>query len=491
MPSLLRRAALALLALLLVLVAVVLLRAVPRAEREPVEAPAPLEMDREGAIARFAEGLRFRTVSHPEDSPLELDQEAFLGFRRHLERSYPLVHRTLHREIVSGHSLLYTWPGTNPSLPALLLLGHQDVVPVEPGSEGDWTHPPYAGRVVDGELWGRGAIDDKASVFGILEASEALLREGFRPRRTLHLAFGHDEELGGPEGARAIARLLEERGVRAWMVLDEGGGIASGVFPGADFPIAAIAVAEKGYVSATLVAHTEGGHSSTPSGASSIGLVARAVAALEASPMPARFEGPVRELFDHVGPHMSFSWRALTRNLWLFAPAVERVMLGIPAAAAALRTTTAPTIFHAGVKDNVLPSRAEAVVNFRILPGDTIESVMAHVERTVGDERVEIGMREKRRNPPPISPTDSEAWDVLTRTVREIFPDAVAGPFLALGGTDARHYTGICENVYRFLPMRLGAEAVKVIHGTNERIGVDAYLEGVRFYAQLIRNATG
>jgi carboxypeptidase PM20D1 len=482
-----KKLALALLAALVLLLAVTLVRtarfgveeaAVPRAAA--FTAPA-------GAAGRLAEAIRIPTISH-EDSA-RFDAAAFAAFHALLRARFPRVHARLRREVVGGYSLLYTWPGTDPSLPPLLLMGHMDVVPVEAGTEARWTRPPFAGEVQGGFVWGRGAMDDKASVLGTLEAGEMLLAEGFSPRRTVLLAYGHDEEVGG-HGAGRIAALLRGRGVKPWMVVDEGGVIGVGLMPGVARPTALIGIAEKGFVSVEMTARAEGGHSSMPPRHGSIGRLSAAIQRLEASPMPARLDGAALQLFDRVGPQMPFAQRAVFANLWLTRPLVIRTLSGAPSSDAIVRTTTAPTIFQAGTKENVLPSRARAVVNFRILPGDSVAGVVAHVRRVVDDTAVHVrAMDGFSSEPSPVSRTDGEAYRVLEHSIRQAAPDAVVAPYLVVGGTDARHYHALSDAVYRFLPVRMTGEDLDRMHGTDERIAVRDYEAGIRFYRQLLLNA--
>ncbi len=478
---------------LAVLAAVVLVRTARFGSRQPEVAPlAPVFVDAEGVAQRLASGLRLATISSQD--PAELDAEAFRGFQRHLEASHPRVHRELARETVNEWSLLYTWRGRDPSLPPVLLAAHVDVVPVDAGSAGDWTYPPFAGVVADGFVWGRGAMDDKASLVCMLEAVEGLLGEGFAPERTLYLAFGHDEEVGGERGAAEIARLLHERGVRLAFVLDEGGTVVEpGYLPGFDRPTAVIGVAEKGAVSIALDAIADGGHSSTPPRSTAVGIVAAAVAALERHPMDARIDGTTAIFLDHLGPELSFPFRAVLANRWLFAPLLELVLAQAPPTDAMLRTTTAATLVEGGVKENVLPIRARAVVNFRIHPSDSVEAVVEHVRRVVDDERIElqVGLRSQPREPSPVSPVDSEAFDDIARTAREIYPEAVAVPFLVLGGTDARHYVELTPRIYRFAPFEYGRDALERAHGTDERVSVENLVSGVRFYRRLVERSAG
>jgi len=471
-----------------VLLGVVLLRTLTL---RPGEAGAlePVEVEVDPlAVERFAGALRFATLS-PEDSAF-FDPAPFEALTEYLKGSFPRVHADLTLEMVGGHSLLYTWVGADAELPPVILLAHSDVVPIEPGTEGGWTHPPFSGLVVDGEVWGRGAMDDKASLVAILEGAEILLERGFTPDRTLLLAFGHDEEVGGGEGAEAVASLLAQRGVRGAYVLDEGMAIVEGTFPGIREPVALLGLAEKGYMSLLLSVEVEGGHSSMPPESSAIGILAKAVGGLESHPMPARLDGPSRMLLEELAPHAPFGTRLVLGNLWLFGGLVTRLMAGAPEMNAALRTTTAPTLFQAGVKDNVLPRRAQAVVNFRILPGDSGDRVLRHVTETVNDSRVKVEVyRGPPRDPSPVSSPEGRGYREIEATIMEVFPGTLVAPFLTLGGTDSKHYAGVAEDVYRFAPLRFVEESSRGVHGTNERISVDHYLDMVRFYVRLMERA--
>jgi carboxypeptidase PM20D1 len=478
---------------LVVVVAVALVRTARFASQQPeVAALPPVFVDAPQVAQRLAAGLRFQTVSS-QDASL-LDADAFRGFQRFLQESYPRVHRVLARESVNEWSLLYTWQGRDPSLQPVLLAAHIDVVPVDAGSAGDWTHPPFEGVVADGFVWGRGAMDDKASLFCMLEAIEGLLAERFVPERSVLLAFGHDEEVGGGRGAAEIAALLAARGVRLAFAIDEGGMLVEpGTVPGLSRPIAAIGIAEKGSVSIALDSVADGGHSSAPPRNTAVGVVAAAVTALEREPLPARIDGTTALFLDYLGPELGFPLRALVANRWHFGPLLEWALSQTPATDAMLRTTTAATIIEGGVKENVLPIRARAVVNFRIHPSDSIESVVAHVRRVVDDERIalQVGLRSPPREPSPVSPVDSEAFSEIARTAREIFPDSVAVPLLVLGGTDARHYVGTTPRLYRFAPFRYGGDALERAHGTDERISVENLISGVRFYRRLLERSAG
>jgi carboxypeptidase PM20D1 len=306
----------------------------------------------------------------------------------------------------------------------------------------------------------------------------------------VYLAYGHDEEVGGAAGARQIAALLKARGIELEMVLDEGGVIGDRILPGITEPVALVGIAEKGFVTVELSTQVAGGHSSLPPRQSAVGILSAAVARLEQNPMAARLEGPTRQLFDRIGPRFPAIQRAVFANLWLTAPLVLRTLAGSSTTNAMVRTTTAPTIFQAGTKDNVLPSYARAVINFRILPGDTVTTVVEHVRHAVDDRRVEVKIVGRfSAEPSAVSSTDSESFRILERTIRSVVPDTIVAPYLVVVVTDARYYSGLSRNVFRFLPLRLTQPDLQRMHGIDERIGIREYEAAIRIYRQLIIEA--
>jgi carboxypeptidase PM20D1 len=453
--------------------------------------PAPsIELTDPGAIVdRFAAALRIPTLSHQD--PSQDDPAVFQAFREHLERSFPLLHATLPRELASERSLVYTWPGRDPQQLGVVLMAHQDVVPVEPGTEGNWEQPPFSGAIADGFVWGRGAMDTKSKLVALCEAIEHLIRSGFQPTRTTHLVFGHDEEVGGRAGALPIAKRWEADGARFEWVLDEGGTIGEGLVPGVAAPVALIGIAEKGYMTLALTASAEGGHSSMPPPHTAIGILAEAIERVEGHPIPASLSGATRQFLAAVAPEMEFPLRIAVANADILEPVVLRAFSGSPRSNATIRTTTAVTMVNGGIKENALPASARAIVNFRILPGDTVQSVTEFVREVVADPRVDVQLLagSSALDPSPVSRVDSLGFALLARTIRETHPDVVVAPNLVLGGTDARYFHAVSESVYRFGPLRLKAEDLKRAHGTNERIGVDDYLDSVRFYIRLLQNA--
>lgn len=480
-----RRLFLGLLVLVVGLGAVVVARTLALESAQPEVEPAPaLELDARAAGRRLADGLVFETISHGGG---QHDRVAFAALHEHLERSFPRAHAAFERETIGELSLLYTWRGSDPSLRPLLLMAHQDVVPVD---EADWSHPPFGGEI-DGEgvIWGRGAIDDKGALYGQLEAAELLLGLGFEPRRSVMFFFGHDEERGGPDGAAAAAKLFEERGIAPEIVIDEGGFVVDGGLPGLDGPVAMVGIAEKGSVTLRLHAKGPGGHSSVPPPHTLIGELAAAITRIEASPMPGGLDENGRLFLESLAPEMSFGPRLALANLWLFEPAIGLVSGHVPTMNAMMRTTTAVTMIEGGVKSNVLPAKARATINFRLRPGDTTQDVVNHVRRAVADERIEIEAG-SGREASPVSPADGPAYELLQRTIREVFPGVPVIPYVLVAGTDCRQFYRVTPNVYRFNPFRFTPESITLAHGTDERVSIDALENAIRFYARFIQNGS-
>jgi len=484
-----KKSLVALLVVLLVLAAVALERTYTFRSRQPQAAPVAVEpLDTAALAQRLAGALRFKTISYQDSS--QFDAREFDGFQRYLRATFPRLHAALKLEQVNGHGLLYEWTGSDPNRQPIVLLAHQDVVPVEPGTESRWTEPPFEGKIAGGYVWGRGALDDKGSLVGILEAVDHLVAAGAKPRRTVYLAFGYDEEVGGRRGAARIADLLASRNVHPELVLDEGGALASGLVAGVSAPVALVGIAEKGYVTVGLTAQAEGGHSSMPPDETAVGILAAAIMRLEHEQMPRAIRGPTAAMFDYLGPEMSFGPRLVMANRWLLGGILARRFGATPQGNAMLRTTTAPTVLQAGVKENVLPSSARALVNFRILPGDSVASVVEHVRRAVHDSRISVQpLQETMSNPSGVTSVDAEPFQLLARTIRQVVPQAVVTPWLVVGATDSRHYARLTPNVLRFVGAAIGKDDLRRVHGTDERVGVQAYADAVRFYIQFLKNA--
>ncbi|HYT53121.1 MAG TPA: M20 family peptidase [Verrucomicrobiae bacterium] len=482
-----KKASLALLGVFCILLAVIAVRTLNFTSRQINTPPIQQISLSRDAVSRLSEAIQYRTITNQASAGFESGE--MQRFQDFLTKSFPRVHELLLKETIGGHSLLYSWKGKDERLKPVLLMAHMDVVPVDPATESSWHHPPFSGHVADGYIWGRGTMDDKGSVLAILEAAENLLASGFEPQRTLYLAFGHDEEVGGNNGAANIAAALRSRGVELEFVLDEGLNILSGIISGVSSPVALIGIAEKGYLTLRLTTETPGGHSSMPPPDTAIGVMSRALHKLSASPFSSRLDGPTRRMLEFIGPEMAWSKRLVLANLWLFNPLVRRQLAASPLTNAAIRTTLAPTIISAGVQENVLPTRAAAVINLRLLPGDTIPSAIEHVRKAIDDPKVQLTPLPVRMEPSSVSDIESPSFTLLHRTIRQTAPEAIVAPSLLVAATDSRHYSALTRNIYRFLPITLRPEDTKRYHGIDERISIQDYDRCVRFYTQLIRNS--
>jgi len=436
------------------------------------------------AADHLAQAVRFQTISHQdraEDQPAEWDK-----LHAWLQATYPEAHKVMTREVVAEHTLVYTWPGSNPALPPIVLMAHQDVVPVTPGSEGGWTHPPFDGVVADGAVWGRGSIDDKGSLVTLFEALEAVAASGFKPVRTVIIVSGHDEEVRGV-GARAAAALLKSRNIKAQFVLDEGMAVVAD-HPVTGKPAAIIGTAEKGYGTMKVVAPAVGGHSSAPpADGGGVVTLAKAVQAIDERQDPMKFQGPGADMLKAIAPHASPAVKVFAANTWLFAPLLVKVTAKTPAGAAMLHTTIAPTMLKGSPKENVLPQDATAWINYRIAPGDSSAKVMARAKDAVGKLPVELSWT-KTDEPSAVSSTSSDAWKTLAGLAADESKAPVV-PGLVTAGTDSRYLGGVASDVYRFQPLVLKVDETKMIHGTNEHISLDNVGRMVRFYQRLVETA--
>ena len=486
-----KKLALGLVALLLLTVLVLGINTARKGSRQlDVPAIPVLAVDEAGVAGKLAEAVRLRTISSRDDATLNADQ--FTQLHVLLQNRFPKAHAVLKREVVGDLSLLYTWAGSKADAKPILLMAHQDIVPVAPGTEKDWTEEPFKGTVKDGFVWGRGAWDDKGNLIAQMEAIEILVASGYQPERTVYLAFGADEEVGGRRGAAKIAALLKDRKVQLDFVIDEGLLITEGVMPGLTKPAAIIGVAEKGYLSVVLKMAATPGHSSMPppKGSSAIALMSAALKRIDDDQLPGGIRGVAGELFDTIAPEMSGFSRVALSNLWLFGPIVQKQLEAGASTNAMMRTTTALTIVSAGNKENVLPDRAEATVNFRLLPGDTkeqiVERMKGQVRQAIGSDKFELFALPGAVDASKVAPTNSPQYALINRTVREVFPGTLVAPGLMIGGTDSIHFGDISDHIFKFSPMRAKPEDLPRFHGNNERISTSNLAELIRFYHQLL-----
>jgi carboxypeptidase PM20D1 len=477
------------LAVVLFFTALMLVRTTQMMKGQPsVEEIEPIEVDVERAAKHLSAALQVPTVSNGHE-PINLP--VFQELHQMLEGSYPLVHQYLKREIISNATLLYTWEGTNPDLKPVLFAAHQDVVPAEEQTLDAWTYPPFSGEIAEGFIWGRGSLDIKSQMIAVFEAVEHLLAEGYKPPRTVLMGFGEDEEVGGHNGAKKIAEYLEAQGIHLAAMLDEGGSIMQGTVPGVDIPVALIGTAEKGHLSLKLRAEAKPGHSAMPTQDMAIGRLARALARLDARRMPVNMKA-LQDLFKGLGAATSFGMQFVFSNLWFFGPIARQQVQENPQTDATVRTTTALTIVQGGVKDNILPHSAEAIVNMRLLPGDTIAKTCERVRKIINDDQVHFEPVENAYwEASPVSSTDSAAFHTLSDSIRQVFDGVVVAPFLVLGATDARYYAGLSDSVYRFSPYQVTSVDIGRVHGIDERLSVEGMGKMVAFFVHLMRAWSG
>lgn len=442
-----------------------------------------LIIDDNAAINRLSKALQYKTISFQDNE--RINETEFLNFRKYLEASFPNLHKVLQRETINELSLLYKWEGTDNESDAILLMAHMDVVPADTDLEGKWEYPPFSGTIENGYVWGRGALDMKSQLMGILEAVEDLSKQGFKPKKTIYIAIGHDEEVGG-KGNDAIASYMELKGIKLSMVLDEGGFVVKNMVPGIEFPVALIGIAEKGKVSLKLSISDNGGHSSIPARHTVIGQLATSINKIESNPFDAKIDGATKEFIYTLAPEMTLVKRIILSNLWLSEPIVVNKLAKSDATDALIRTTNATTLISGGTKENVLPQRADALINFRILPGETVDDVIAKVKKEINNDQIKVNIFNSSRNPTLISDSRSKEFRVIGSVAKTLFPESIITPYLAVAGSDSRYYQKVSKNIYRFSPIELDQESIKTIHGVNERISFESYINLVKFYYQSI-----
>ncbi|MDB2673026.1 M20 family peptidase [Flavobacteriaceae bacterium] len=440
------------------------------------------------AIEHFAKAIRIKTIS-PEN-PADFDSLAFIQFNDFLKNTYPLADSLLEKKRINRFSHIYKWEGSEPSLKPVILMAHLDVVPVSREDLPDWGQPPFAGNIVNDTLWGRGTIDNKIGVIGLMEAVDHLLKNNYQPKRTLYLSFGHDEEIGGLNGAKMIVDYLKKENIQAEFVLDEGGTISQGIIPGIEKNVALIGIAEKGYVSLELSIKKEGGHSSMPEKETAIDILAAAIVKIKTNPFPAKIAGPIEGFIESLGPEMGLLNRIIFANRSLFSSIITAVYEKTASGNALVRTTISPTIFTSGIKDNILPQTAKATVNFRILSGESSAFVIERVKAVIDDPRIQIEKGRMQSEPSKVSSTNSFGYNNIHKTIAQIYQGTLVAPYLVVGGTDAKHFESIASDIYRFSPMVITRGNIKSFHGLNERIAIRDIENGIRFYQQLIQNST-
>ncbi|MGJ1392043.1 M20/M25/M40 family metallo-hydrolase [Sphingobacterium spiritivorum] len=465
----------------------------------------------DSAVYRFAQGIRIPTVS--TGSMGTFNFEPFKRFITYLQDAYPEVHqRTEHYTVNNQYGLVFRWKGKNSSLNPILFLSHMDVVP--PGDapvknndttfifnikdkplpaaaeiSKEWSYTPFSGAVSDGRIYGRGTLDMKSMLFALLESMTALIKNGYVPERDIYLAFGCDEEVGGSKGASEIAADFKRKGLHFDAVYDEGGIIMQkGAVEGVNTDVALIGCAEKGFLSARIKVNGLGGHSFMPPLQSAIGKAAIIMQRLEENQMKPYITPVIGDFFTNVGGDMSFTARMAIANRWLLESVLLSKLTSNNATNALVRTTTALTMMEGSDGTNVLSPQVEFVVNFRILPGNTVAEVKDHIAKACEGFDVQVEEVDNTREASKISATNTKAFEVMEKTIREIYPHVLITPYLTVGGTDAYKYEIVSDNVYRFIPFSINTAERQSIHSTNEYISIANYGRMIQYFSSIMKN---
>ena len=456
---------------------------------EKAELP-PENVDLERYKRVLSEAIRCKTISTVE--PEDTDWSEFDKLHKLIEESYPLIHSKLKKEVIGRANLVYFWEGKNPELDPIALIGHQDVVPIASGTLDDWTHPPFDAVEADGYIWGRGALDMKNHAIGVLESVETLLEEGYEPERSIYLLFGENEEIVASEhsGAHLIAEELKKRGVHLDSLLDEGGEIIPLKVPGViNKDLVGVGIAEKGYADFMITVTGKGGHSSAPPVHSSLGKLAKAIEKIENNQFKAELNPIMDGMLDQLFVNVSYGVRLLTCHKSIMKPLMLQVMKQLPESASFVRSTTAVTMASASPQANVLPKKSTATVNLRLMPGTTIADAGEHLRKCVG-KGVEVELL-GGNEPSIVSPTDTLTYDTIGSLCGSMFEKTMVIPYIVMGGTDARNYQNLTDNVYRFSPFKMTMEIVMLSHGTDERIPVSSFEGGIAFFKRYIKALAG
>ena len=477
----------ALLVIFIFFIAVLLFRTLRFRDRSTAMEPIPAISINENQIAHhLSEAVQIRSVSKVD--AVDVDQQTFIAMRDWIKETFPLLSSELERTVINEYSLLFKWKGTETKLDPVLFNAHMDVVPVDEEMLDEWNSDPFSGEIKGGFVWGRGTLDMKNQLIALLETVEGMLKEGYTPKRTIYLAFGHDEEIVGFYGAKKILDQLKSKGVKLAAVLDEGGMLTQGMLDDVDEPVGLVGITEKGYLTLELSAQGKPGHSSIPPRQTAVGVIARALALMDDNPMPARLDFILPTL-QHIGHLLPFGLQLVIANAWLFKLILLNQLAKTSQMNAMIRTTHAATMIEGGIKDNILPALASAKVNCRLLPGDSVQNVIDHFTKVIGDSRVVISIDEKSGGwgASDVSPTDTPAYLSLDLVIRQIFNNVTVAPFAFLAATDSRYYQSICRNIYKFSPVLLTPEDRSGIHGINERISVDGLGKMVVFFTRLMK----
>lgn len=467
--------------IIVLLIVILLVRAVLFVPAKQDEVVAePVSLNEEKIVSDMVDMIRCKTVSDRDEA--KVDREEFAKFESLLQERFPNIYKACTFEKIGKTGLLYHLKGESSDKPSVCM-AHYDVVPVE---EEGWSKSAFDGIIDDGCIWGRGTLDTKGTLCGVVEALEMLLAEGYQPKQDLYLCFSGEEEIDG-DSCDDIVTYFERKGIKPAIVLDEGGAVVDNVFPGVKESCALVGIGEKGSVNLNFTLDSEGGHASTPPIHTILGKLSDAVCRIEKKPFKSQLTKPVAEMFDTLGRHSTFVFRMVFANLWLFTPVLDLICKKTGGEMnAMLRTTTAVTKMEGSKAYNVLPPKASFGLNMRLLGMDTIESAIAYLKKVIGNEKIKVEVV-NGMNPSIYSDTSCEEWERLSDVIRATWKDVVVSPYLMMACSDSRHYCRITDRVYRFSAMRMSKEERAMVHGNNERIPIETLLKTVEFYVRLLR----